>query len=274
MAQVSFDSIANSLGNSRGEGAGTVSFFTCKENEDVVVRFLHDSTQTFDIHTVHEVMVNGKPKDYECVRDPHDPVDACPLCAVGTSKLKQKMYVHMIKYTRNEQGGIVATPCCWVRTANFALQLKEFIDNYGPLSDLLFKVKRTGQGLDTRYNIMYAPPATYPPVNYPMECASVFVGWSPVGAQIRRQGSDTASTASAAPTAVEATPVNAPQYQLTNAAAGTAQFVVNGSNDVAAAPVAPSAAAPSPAERFPAARPWNRVQNAGVVGAPGRPDRY
>ena len=182
MAQVSFDSIAGSLGNAREGGTSSnVSFFTCKEGEDVVVRFLHDNTQSFDIHTVHEVMVNNRPRDYECVRDPHDPVDACPLCASGGGKLKQKIFVHLIKYARNEQGLITATPCCWVRPAGFAMQLKEFIDNYGPLSELLFRVIRTGQGLDTRYNVMYAPPNMCPPANYPADAASAFEGWTPVG---------------------------------------------------------------------------------------------
>lgn len=55
MAQISFEELANGLAGGSSSVRSDVRYFSCQENEDVVVRFLHDSTDSFDIHTVHEV---------------------------------------------------------------------------------------------------------------------------------------------------------------------------------------------------------------------------
>lgn len=168
--------------------------------------------------------------------------------------------MHLIKYTRNEAGVITGTPCCWVRASGFAMQLKEYLDSYGALSNRLFKIKRTGRGLETTYTIMYLPSDVCPSESYTYDAARAFDGWSPVGSMIRTQSSPTTSSAN------QPAPQTAPSYQppvyKPEASASRPQQPVQ-------------TPPPTAAERFPAVRPWERIQNANTSApTPGRPERY
>ena len=274
MAQVSFDSIANSTSTTRGEAGSSVKYFSIKDGEECLVRFLHSSTNDFDIHTVHEIHEEGKkgPTLYECTRTPYDPIESCDLCVKGAT-LKQKIFVHMIKYERNDNGGVTPIVCAWVKPSGFARELKDLLDNYGSLEEHIFKIKRTGSGLDTRYTSpMYVPPAMLPKdMSYD---PNAFSGWSPVGSMIRKNN----ITSSSAPS------FNAPQGDYYANAPETVGTPTHNYSDERVAPQvtasnsngdAPQA---SPAERFPAARPWEKVAPSAPQGGSftpvNRPNRY
>lgn len=133
-----------------------VGFFGLKnDNDEAIVRFMHDNTDSFDILTVHNVNVGGKYRKVNCIRDPHEPIENCPLCLTGT-QIQQRIFIHLLEYTKNERGEVVATPKVWERSMQYASTLKSFIDNYGPLSDVLFKVVRHGAAgnMKTTYEIL------------------------------------------------------------------------------------------------------------------------
>ena len=162
MAKVNFDmldEVEASTGNANGSGTD-VGFFTLKnDNDEAVVRFMCDSTNDFEILTIHDVKVGEKYRKVNCIRDPREPLDRCPLCA-NEKKISNKFFIRMIQYFKetNEQGQVVIVPkaMIWERSTAYAKTLKSYLDNYGPLSDIICKVIRHGKAGDmqTTYEIV------------------------------------------------------------------------------------------------------------------------
>ena len=164
MAQISYEDFQTSKEEREVRNSSLrVPFFYLKNDQDeALVRFMHNSPQDFDIMYVHTAVVNGKRRKVNCIRDPRSSISDCPLCESG-SKLQTNIYIHLVEYTRDETGAIVATPKIWERTSSYITTLKNLCDEYPPLSDNLFKIKRNGAAgsVDTTYSIMYASPAIY-----------------------------------------------------------------------------------------------------------------
>lgn len=167
MAQISFD-VAKQLAETQNSGGNSVSFFTLKnDGDEALVRILYDNTSEFEIFAVHEVEVpiNGskRRRKISCLRNPQDSIDMCPLCAAGNST-KNSFFIKMLQYTQNEQGQIQVTPVIWERSISYATKLKNLLDEYGPLSDCIFKIKRSGAAgsRDTTYEFFFGNPKMYP----------------------------------------------------------------------------------------------------------------
>ena len=144
--------------NSNSNGGGTeVGFFTLRNDGDsAVVRFMYDSTDDFEILAVHNVTVGGKYRKVNCIRTPHDPLDACPLCNSG-SPISLRFFIKLIQYVTDPATGVVTPKAMiWERATNYAKTLKTYLDNYGPLSDVICKVVRHGKAGDmsTTYEIV------------------------------------------------------------------------------------------------------------------------
>lgn len=180
MAKISFDTIENQPVNESGENAGnySVKFFALKNGESAIVRILCDSVDDIDIYTVHNVITDQWKfgRRMSCVRDPHDPIDNCPLCAAN-KPLMQRMYVKMIQYVTDPQTNqVVPTAVVWERGANDrqfgARTLKGLLDTFGPLSNFLCKISRQGEKLETTYQVIPNLPANvYPDNLYPADRA-------------------------------------------------------------------------------------------------------
>ena len=175
MAQINFENyMANLNANNRAPSEESTQitlpkYFSLKnDGDEAIVRILHDSTDSFEIITTHQINLDGKYRRVSCVRNPYDPVEACPLCAANY-KLQQRFYIRLIEYTRDDNGNIVATPKIWERSATYAQTIKNLIDEYGTLSDSVFKIRRSGKAgsMDTTYSILYANPSVYKPELYP-----------------------------------------------------------------------------------------------------------
>ena len=180
MGKVSFQQATT--GSNSYPNSSQVEFFSLKNNGDeAVVRFMHDTTDSFDILSVHTANVDGKYRKISCVRDAHDPIDNCPLCASG-NKLETKFYIHLIQYVKDANGNNVAQPKVWERSMYYANLLASYINEYGPLSDCIFKIKRNGASGDikTTYDIMFAPPQVYSPELYPKH-EELFDGFNVLG---------------------------------------------------------------------------------------------
>lgn len=167
MANINFDQINVGYGNANNNNS--VGFFTLKnDGDEAIVRIMHDSTADFDIMTTHPIQLDGKFRKVNCIRNPMESMDKCPLCASG-DKVQQRIYIHLIQYVRDESGAIIPKPMVWDRSIQYAVTLKNLIDEYGPLSDSIFKIRRSGVHgqRDTSYAIMYGNPNIYKNEMYP-----------------------------------------------------------------------------------------------------------
>ena len=161
MAKVDFNNMQDDSAYSTSNNAGNdINFFTLRnDNDEAIVRFMCDSVEDFEILTVHDIQIGGKYRKINCIRDFRDPVENCPLCASGT-KINQRFFIKMIQYDKStdNMGNVVITPkaAVWERSTAYAKTLKSYLDNYGPLSDIICKVIRHGKAGDmqTTYEIV------------------------------------------------------------------------------------------------------------------------
>lgn len=181
MARIKFEDIQDA-GLSNSNQGTQVGFFSLKnDGDEAIVRIMHDDTDSFDIVSTHAISVGGKYRRVNCCRSPREAVENCPLCASGNPS-QQRFYIHLIQYTRDENGQIVPEAKIWERSLSYATTIKNLIVEYGPLSNLIFKIKRNGAAgsMDTKYTIMYANPQMYPENLYP-PVPNAFDGYNAIG---------------------------------------------------------------------------------------------
>lgn len=165
MAIITADQINYSEGNDF-----QVGFFSLKnDGDEAVVRIMCDSMADLEIMTVHPVTVGVSSfpnRQVNCLRDPRDPLEMCPLCAAG-EKVKQKVFIKMLQYDPYTKE---AKAVVWDRVASvFAPKIKSFLDNYGPLSHIMCKIIRHGTGKQTQYDIIpNINPTEFNEQNYPI----------------------------------------------------------------------------------------------------------
>lgn len=190
MAKVNVENLSEEmLAGTRDTANGPqVSFFSLKDGEEAIVRILISNYADFDIHTVHNVKMEGYQygRRMNCLRQPTDPIEMCPLCA-AQQKLEQKIYIHMIQYTV-EGDRVVPHAKVWERSIldrGFGVNaLKTYLSNYGDLSEMVCKITRSGAGLNTNYTfIPNLNPVVYRPDIY-VKDTSLFDNWSPLGIAI------------------------------------------------------------------------------------------
>ena len=149
MAQISYEDV-----RSNSENEFSVGFFSLKsDGDEAIVRILCDQVSDLDILTVHPVTVGQSSfpnRNVNCLRTPHDPLEMCPFCNSG-EKVKQRVFIKLLQYDNNKEPHAVV----WDRPAGtYVPKLKSYIDNYGPLSNIMCKIIRHGSGLDTTYDII------------------------------------------------------------------------------------------------------------------------
>ena len=179
MAQLNFNDVKNDVNNTNQIKA---AYFSLKNDGDyAVVRIMHDTVDSFDIVSKHQVRSDGKLLNINCVRNPSDPIDTCPLCA-SSHKLETKIFIHMVRYTTDENNQMVCTPVIWERSLAYARQLQSLIDEYGPLSDCVFKIVRHGAAgsKENKYSILFCNPKDYNETTCP-KMADAFDGYKALG---------------------------------------------------------------------------------------------
>lgn len=160
MAKVDFNALDVIENNQNNSSGNDVSFFTLKnDGAEAIVRFMCDSTADFDIQTFHDITVGGKYRKVSCIRDPREPLENCPLCAANM-KIANRFFIRLIQYFKlvdaNGVTTIVPKAMIWERSTFYAKTLKDYLENYGPLSDIICKVIRHGKAGDmqTTYEII------------------------------------------------------------------------------------------------------------------------
>lgn len=190
MAQINYDDVIASKNSNEYD----VGFFSLKgDGAEAIVRIMCDSLADLDILTVHPITVgasNFPNRQINCLRDPRDSMDKCPLCASG-EKVKQKVFIKMLQYDSPGEGKAVV----WDRPAGiFVPKLKSYMDNYGPLSNIMCKIVRHGTGLDTSYDIIpNINPQVYTEQTYPKN-ADAFADFNVLGRMVMNKTAEEMNT--------------------------------------------------------------------------------
>lgn len=145
-------------------GKPYVSFFALKHNGDTaLVRFPYKSDKEFDLLTVHTVKVGTAYRNINCLGTEGN----CPLCEAG-DHAKLQFFCKMIGYENDENGKVVIKPYLWQRPYLIAKKIKSYMQEYGDISEMLFKIKRNGNpgDMNTTYDILPANMAIYKPEIY------------------------------------------------------------------------------------------------------------
>lgn len=173
---------SSNQGGSRGDGPRVGFFFLKNDGDEALVRILVDSSADFNIVGVHQCTFNGKQRNVNCIRNSDEPTDNCPFCSAGVP-IRYKIYIPIIEYVRGEDGRVQALARIWERPASFASTLNNNITEYGPLSDVILKIKRSGTGTATTYNLLYAANENRNPDAYP-KMPELFEGYNVIGTAV------------------------------------------------------------------------------------------
>lgn len=140
-------------------GGSDFKFFSLKDRETIKIRFLISSVEEVERFSVHTItMADNKKKNVNCLRALNEPVQNCPLCAIG-NKARGRIFLNVVDEKTHDL-------LIWERSVQFLDQLEGYIQRYGDLRDYLFEVERKGTGLDTEYQL-------YPLGSSPIEDKSV-----------------------------------------------------------------------------------------------------
>lgn len=161
----------------RGSGGPQALWFSLKAGEEAVVRFLEQGDTDFPYWcNAHVVPVEGRAwgKLVTCLDQERDGT-ACPGCERELQR-KFQGYVNMIwfeapVYKRDDKNRLVkdstgdkvvvtrkAQIAVWTSGIRLFEELGEVDANFRGLSSRPFRIKRKGEGLDTKYHIAPADP--------------------------------------------------------------------------------------------------------------------
>ena len=136
MARVSFEDSEKYF-----SGSGS-DWFQLKNDGDVArVQFMLNSIDDIPIFSTHRVKIGDKERYVDCLRNPHDPIDACPFCAEGMPA-KAVRFIVMYQHDDNKVK-------IWERGRQFISKLQGLINRYNPLEEKVFEIERHGKAGDT-----------------------------------------------------------------------------------------------------------------------------
>ena len=120
-----------------------------KDGDSIVVRFPYHTPEDFHLEHCHEVTIPGNPypQKVECTKDSGE----CVLCK-DNAKTVDRFLVKAVAYIINKEGKVELTPVVWDRPFGYAKELEGKMNDYGDLSEHLFKIKRNGTGTATTYS--------------------------------------------------------------------------------------------------------------------------
>ena len=133
-------------------------FKLINDGDEATVRFVYDDPSELVMAHVHDEPVGkNKHRRILCLRNgARDDMSVCPLCARG-DKFFAKVYLKLVEYTKDENGKVICEAKIWERPETFADTIVEYINNYGGLKDVVFKIKRKGAKGDKETNYILTP---------------------------------------------------------------------------------------------------------------------
>lgn len=154
---------SNNAGNS-GVEVHFLGEYLKNDGDMVVVRFPYHSMDDIVIETTHLITFPGRkyPSKVRCA------APNCKLCEEGIS-LQTRFFAKLLAYVVDDTTGEVKiVNTVWDRPSAFAdIDIKNLMEEYGDLTQNLFKIKRNGVGTNTRYTISIVTNTTvYNPTIY------------------------------------------------------------------------------------------------------------
>lgn len=183
MGRISDEELNNSSNIAQKDTPYYWYFGLAKEGDSAIIRIMDDTRDDLEPLATHPVRVKGKYRRISCLRNSLEPLEMCPLCSANVVREK-KVYVHLIEYMTAADGSIIPTPKVWERPMGYMNELKEYMEDYQPLSDTVFKVKRSGQGPSTRYALIPLNPANVDLSKYPKD-TSFFKDYRVLGVNVQ-----------------------------------------------------------------------------------------
>lgn len=176
MASFNYDAYAaqraqRSTNPTGGPQVEFLNSFLKEDGDVVVVRFPYHSMSDLLFETTHSVVFPGRkyPSRVRCSGE------GCPFCAQGV-KLDTRFFAKLLAYVVDETSGEVKLiNTVWDRPAAFAdIDIKNLMQEYGDISQYLFKIKRNGTGTATRYTMSIIMNTTvYNPAVYKADFAEL-----------------------------------------------------------------------------------------------------
>lgn len=142
MARVSYEQAEKYYSNTSGD------WFQLKNDGDVArVQFIMNSIEDIPIFSVHKVKIGDRDRYVDCLRNPEDPIDACPFCAAGVPTKA----VNIIQMYQHDDGKVKI----WERGRQFIAKLQGLVNRYSPLENKVFEIERHGKAGEqtTKYEI-------------------------------------------------------------------------------------------------------------------------
>lgn len=124
------------------------SYFSLSDHGDTAkVRFMYNDIDDVSLDVVHEIEVNGKQRNVNCLRSYDEPIDNCPLCRAGM-KQKVKLFIPLYNIGKKEVQ-------VWSRGKTWVNQLTSLCQRYKPLCSTPFEIERQGKKGDqtTKYQL-------------------------------------------------------------------------------------------------------------------------
>lgn len=135
---------ANEAENYGGQGGG--GYFSLKDDGDVAqIRFCYNTIDDVEGYAIHEVDVEGKTKDVECLRAYNEPISKCPFCE---ARMPQRAKLLIPVYDIEEDKIKI-----WTRGKKFFAQLSSLCSRYTNsdtnLVNNVFEIERQGKAGST-----------------------------------------------------------------------------------------------------------------------------
>ena len=198
MARISYDEFVASSQSQQTQVNTTtqshptwVKYFSLKnDGDEAIVRFMYNDPSELDICDIHTIKGVAFDTKYSCLRSPKDPLENCPLCKAGV-KTDRRVYLKMLQYFPDGNGGIRVEPRVWERSPRYVATIKTLMDEYAPICDYVFKVKRSGAAgsTQTTYTILPCNPTVYTTNVYKKEDA-LFANYHVIGSTVVEKSYD------------------------------------------------------------------------------------
>lgn len=138
-------------------GSGS-DWFQLKNDGDVArVQFMLNSIEDIPIFSTHKVKIGDKDRYVDCLRNPQDPIDACPFCAAGLPA-KAVRFIIMFQHDDNKVK-------IWERGRQFISKIQGLVNRYNPLEEKVFEIERHGKAGDTNTKYEIYPLDNVEPIN-------------------------------------------------------------------------------------------------------------
>lgn len=127
---------AKDVDNYGGSGGG--GYFSLVNDKDVArVRFMYESAEDVEGYAVHEVMIDGRKRYVNCIREYNEPLDNCPFCAARKFQVA-KLFIPLYNVDEDR----VQT---WERGKKFFAKMASLCARYPDVVSHVFEIERNGR---------------------------------------------------------------------------------------------------------------------------------